>query len=71
LCGLRKQERLSVPAQEVQKVFPQLVAEDAKGMLSVNYSGLIPVIINAIKDQQKEIEELKVMLLELKKQTGR
>jgi hypothetical protein len=47
-----------VLAQEVQKLFPQLVAEDNKGMLSVNYSGLIPVMIESIKEQQKQIDAL-------------
>jgi hypothetical protein len=30
--------------------------------LSVNYQGLIPVLINAIKEQQKEIKELKIKI---------
>jgi hypothetical protein len=30
--------------------------------LSVNYQGLIPVLINAIKDQQKQIDELKKLI---------
>jgi hypothetical protein len=47
-----------VLAQEVQKLLPQLVIEDNKGMLSVNYSGLIPVLIESIKEQQKQINEL-------------
>ena len=51
-----------VIAQEVQKIFPSLVKEDEKGILSVNYSGLIPVLIEAIKEQQKQIDELKQML---------
>jgi hypothetical protein len=27
--------------------------------LGLNYSGLVPVLINAVKEQQKQIEELK------------
>jgi hypothetical protein len=51
-------------AQDVQKVLPELVkeADDKQGTLSVNYQGLIPVLINAIKEQQKQIDELKLML---------
>jgi hypothetical protein len=30
--------------------------------MSVNYQGMIPVLINAIKEQQKQIEELKAMI---------
>ena len=52
-----------VIAQEVQVMFPELVQENGNGMLSVNYSGLIPVLIEAIKEQQKQIDELKQLLL--------
>jgi len=45
-------------AQEVQKLFPELVREDKDGMLSVNYTGLIPVLIESIKEQQKQMETL-------------
>lgn len=38
-----------VIAQELQKVFPELVSEDSNG-LSINYSGLIGVLIEAIKE---------------------
>jgi hypothetical protein len=40
-----------VIAQELQKVFPELVSEDSNG-LSINYSGLIGVLIEAIKELQ-------------------
>ena len=45
-----------VIAQEVQKIFPELVHADNKGYLSVNYVGLIPVLIESIKEQQKQID---------------
>jgi Chaperone of endosialidase len=48
--------RTGVLAQRVQKLFPQLVTEDNKGMPSVNYSGLIPVLIEIAKEQQDLIE---------------
>ena len=51
-------------AQEVQKAFPELVKQssDKDGTLSVNYQGMIPVLINAIKEQQKQIDELKELI---------
>ena len=49
-------------AQEIQEVFPELVSEDDNEMLAVNYQGLVPVLINALKDQQNEIDELKEMV---------
>jgi hypothetical protein len=56
-----------VLAQEVQRSFPNLVKEDAQGMLSVNYSGLIPVLIESIKEQQHLIEKQQLQIDELKK----
>ena len=56
---------LSIRAQEIQKVFPELVSEDDNEMLAVNYQGLVPVLINALKEQQSEIDELKEMVQEL------
>ena len=47
-----------VLAQEVQKLFPELVTENKEGILAVNYSGLIPVMIESIKEQQMQIEKL-------------
>jgi len=51
--------QIGVLAQEIQKVYPQLVKQNDKGELSVNYTGLIPVLIEGMKEQQKQIEELK------------
>jgi len=57
-------EKIGLLAQEVQKAFPELVKEagDEEGTLSVNYQGMIPVLINAIKEQQKQIDELKALI---------
>ena len=54
-------EKIGLLAQEVQKAFPELVkqAGDAEGTLSINYQGMIPVLINAIKEQQTELQKLK------------
>jgi hypothetical protein len=46
-------------AQELKEVFPELVTVDAKGNHFVNYIGLIPLIVEALKEQKQEIEELK------------
>ena len=36
-------------AQEVREIFPELVYEDAQGMLSVDYNGFIPLLVDAYK----------------------
>lgn len=48
-----------VLAQELQEVLPEAVRVDEDGSESVAYSELIPFLIEAIKAQQKEINELK------------
>ena len=58
-------EKIGLLAQEVQKAFPELVKEagDAEGTLSINYQGMIPVLINAINEQQIQIQKLKKYLI--------
>lgn len=46
-------------AQEVQKIFPELVQTDEKGFFSVNYIGLIPHLIEAVKELRNENKDLK------------
>ena len=46
-------------AQEVQKLFPELVEENSDGYLSLNYMELIPLLIQAVQDLSEEVEELK------------
>ena len=53
------QQKIGVLAQDIQKVFPELVSETDNRMLAVNYQGLVPVLINAFKEQQAQINELK------------
>ncbi|MCO5230343.1 MAG: tail fiber domain-containing protein [Chitinophagales bacterium] len=45
-------------AQEIRKTLPHLVSEDNQGFLSLNYIGLIPYLVDAIKEQNKQIEAL-------------
>lgn len=45
-------------AQEVRTILPDLVSEDGAGYLSVNYTELIPFLLQAINAQQKQIEAL-------------
>ncbi len=46
-------------AQEVEKVFPEVVVTGADGIKAVEYGNLTAPLISAIQEQQKEIEELK------------
>jgi hypothetical protein len=46
-------------AQEVEKVLPELVATDSEGWKSIEYSHLVPILLEAIKEQQELIKNLK------------
>ena len=50
---------IGVIAQEVEQVFPELVSDTEPK--SVNYNGLIGLLIECVKEQQKQIEELKII----------
>lgn len=56
---------IGVIAQEVESVLPELVGKNRNGMKSVNYSGLIPVLLEAIKEQQEKILQLEQRIGEL------
>lgn len=60
-------KQIGVIAQEVENVFPELVSKDDKGYRSVAYDRLVPVLIEAIKAQQAEIDALKAQVAELLK----
>ena len=63
-----EKQKIGLLAQDIEKVFPELVSE-SHGIKSVNYQGLVPVLINALKEQQSEIDELKTMLKTLIEKT--
>ena len=65
--GDDKETKLGFLAQELRKIIPEAVAGDEnKETLAVNYIELIPVLTNAIKQQQQQIDELKKEIKSLK-----
>lgn len=60
---------IGVIAQEVEKVYPELVKTNEKGMKSVEYGNLVGPLIEAIKEQQGQINELKKEVNSLKEKT--
>ena len=54
-----KQERnAGVIAQQVQKVLPEVVSEDNNGYLNVDYGGIVPLLLEAIKELESRVKEL-------------
>ena len=64
-------QRIGVLAQEIQEVFPELVTEDGNEMLAVNYQGLVPVLINALKEQDKIIKSQEERLTNIENQLAK
>ena len=58
-------QKIGVLAQDIQNVFPELVSQDDDKMLAVNYQGLIPILINALKEQDAKISRLEQLTKEL------
>ena len=54
-------------AQEVQKVLPEIVQTRPNGTLAIQYDKVVPLLVEAIKEQQNQIEELKGVSLGYKK----
>jgi hypothetical protein len=52
-------------AQEVQKIFPELVYTDKDGILSVDYISLIPVLVEAIKEIQFRADSVSILQSDL------
>ena len=46
-------------AQEVEKIFPNLVSTDNDGMKSINYLEMIPLLSHKINHLERKIDELK------------
>ena len=53
-------------AQDVQKVIPEFISQDNQGYLWYNPSGMEAILTAAIQEQQKEIEQLRREVAELR-----
>jgi hypothetical protein len=57
-----KTPKVGVIAQEVLPILPEVVQQDTNGNYSVAYGNMVGVLIEAIKEQQRQIDELKYLL---------
>ncbi len=64
-------EHIGLAAQNVQQVIPEAVNANANGYLMVNNDPIIWTMLNAIKEQQQEIQELKREVRRLRANTAR
>ncbi len=67
---LKKDNRMQIGliAQNVEAVLPELVTTNKEGDKSVAYQNLVPVLIEAIKEQQQLINEMKKQIGDLQKE---
>lgn len=54
-----REREIGVIAQEVESVLPEIVATRDNGYKAVRYERLVALLIEAVKDQQVQIDELK------------
>ncbi len=70
--GLKSErEQVGFGAQSLQKVIPEAVTRNANGYLMVNNDPILWTMLNAIKEQQKEIVELKGQIRQLQSASHR
>jgi hypothetical protein len=55
-------------AQDVEKIVPEVVVKDSEGKYGVAYGNLSALFVEAIKEQQKQIEDLKAIIADQQKQ---
>lgn len=60
-----KDRQVGFIAQQVKEILPEVVSEDNNGYLSVAYGGLVPVLVEAMKEQNKLLEQLEKRISEL------
>ena len=72
--NLETQTPVGFIAQDVQKVFPNLVKQDEDGLLMVNYSKIPVLLVQAVNElnskliaQEQELKDLKKQIAALKK----
>ncbi|MDE7465075.1 MAG: tail fiber domain-containing protein [Muribaculaceae bacterium] len=58
-------------AQEVREILPDLVYEDSEGLLSIDYQGFIPVLVDAVKGLRTEAAEMRQTIEEQQKKIER
>lgn len=60
-----KEKSIGVVAQDIQKVLPEVVSEDNNGYLNVDYGGLVPLLIETIKEHKSIINDLEKRISQL------
>ena len=63
---LKIDKSLGLSTDELEAVLPEAIRHDPEGMVYINYSAVIPVLVEAFKEQQRTIESLQREIADLK-----
>jgi len=66
--NFKKGQQFGFIAQEIEKVCPDLVSKDPQGYRAVDYTQVVPVLVEAIKQQQQQIDSLQKQVASVKMQ---
>ena len=66
----KQQPGMGVIAQDVERVFPQLVETDEQGYKRVDYNGLIAPLIEAVKELDDRLRAVEAHLGQQDEQSG-
>lgn len=64
LKDLAVDKKLGLSSEDLEAVLPEAIRHDPEGMVYINYSAVIPVLVEAFKEQQARIEQLEAVLKE-------
>jgi hypothetical protein len=69
--GLSETRQLGFMAQEVSNILPEAVSKSPEGTVLMNYNAIIPVLTEAIKEQETIIESQKTTIESLEERVNR
>ncbi|MBN2649226.1 MAG: tail fiber domain-containing protein [Prolixibacteraceae bacterium] len=69
--GKKKKTHYGLLSQDVEKIYPDMVFTNEEGIKSIFYTELIPVLLEAVKTQQAQIESQNKQLLDIEKRLAK
>lgn len=66
--GFNDERQIGFSAQELEVLFPEMVHTDDSGYKTVDYSKLVPILVEAMKEQQQEFDQQRTINQKLQEQ---
>ncbi len=64
LKDLERGKTVCMNAEELEEILPEAVRHDPEGRIAINYNAIVPILIEAFKEQQARIDQLEAILEE-------